>query len=343
MSVPTDGSSPSSPRRRSCLPIEQERGHLCARRSIGHVTLESVVSNATVSHGTRHPRLSGDNRYLVFTSCASNPPTADSSRRSTGPPAGSADRHDHISVSHPRRHASRRGKRHADISDDGGTIVFQSTATDLVDIEDRNGPESDVYAFDVRSHSITRVSVDANGAQQTGSSFAPVVSGDGRYVVFVSSAPLEGVFNRRRSGRKAEGVRHVYLRSLNSGLIRRISRAPAADNADSRFHAAVSGDGRLVALVSEPRTWCRATGTVLPTSICTTSTPDRPRSSADAQREAAPPAQAAIRRSRPTVDSWRSSRMLRISRARVGVRPPAHLNLVADVYLFDTLNTPSLE
>ena len=97
------------------------------------------------------------------------------------------------------------------------------------------------------------MSVDANGAQPTaGSSFAPIVSGDGRYVVFVSSAPLDGVFNRRRSGREADGVRHVYLRSLKSGFIQRISRAPGADEADGpSFHPAVSGDGRLVAFVSE--------------------------------------------------------------------------------------------
>ena len=223
-------------------------------RSTGHVTLESVVTSGTVGDGTDHPRLSGDGRYVVFTSCAhdlADQPTAAAvphvllrdrragtttlvSRTLTGTPANGVS-------------------GHADISDDGGTVVFQSAATDLVDEEDRNGPGSDVYAFDVRSHRIERVSVDANGAQQAaGSSFAPTVSGDGRNVVFVSSAPLDGMFNRRRSGREAGGVRHVYHRNLNSGFIRRISHAPAAGAADgSSFQPAVSGDGRLVAFVSQ--------------------------------------------------------------------------------------------
>ncbi len=223
-------------------------------RSTGRVTLESVVTNPTVGHGTKHPRLSGDGRYLVFTSSARNPagqPMAD-----VDPQVLLRDRRAGRTTLVSRSLAGTPANApsgHADISDDGGTIVFQSAATDLVDGEDRNGPGSDVYAFDVRSHSIERVSVDANGAQQTsGSSFAPIVSGDGRCVVFVSSAPLDGVFNRRRSDRKAESVRHVYLRNLNSGFIRRISHAPAADDVDGQsFHPAVSGDGRLVAFTSQ--------------------------------------------------------------------------------------------
>ena len=223
-------------------------------RSTGNVTLESVVTTATVGHGTKHPRLSGDGRYLVFTSSAHNPagqPVAD-----IGPQVLLRDRWAGTTTLVSRSLAGTPANApsgHADISDDGGTIVFQSAATDLVDGEDRNGAASDVYAFDVRSHSTERVSVDANGAQQTsGSSFAPIVSGNGRYVVFVSSAPLGGVLNRRRPGRKAEGVRHVYLRNLNSGFIRRISHAPAADEADGpSFDPAVSEDGRLVAFVSQ--------------------------------------------------------------------------------------------
>jgi len=53
--------------------------------------------------------------------------------------------------------------------------------------------DRDVYRFDVASGMISRVSVDANGRQpSTGSSFAPAVSADGRYVAFSSNAPLDG-------------------------------------------------------------------------------------------------------------------------------------------------------
>ena len=223
-------------------------------RSTGHVTLESAVSEAIVGDGTRHPRLSGDGRYLVFTSGvldSANLPVA-----VVAPQVFLRDRRTGTTTLVSRSLAGTPANApsgHADISDDGGTIVFESSSTDLVDGEDRNGLRTDVYAFDARSHRIERVSVDANGAQQTaGSSFAPIVSGDGRSVVFVSSAPLDGGVHGRHLGLSAEGVRHVYLRNPHSGVIRRISRAPATDDADGpSFHPAVSGNGRLVAFVSQ--------------------------------------------------------------------------------------------
>ncbi len=223
-------------------------------RSTGHVTLESVVTSGTVGDGTDHPRLSGDGRYVVFTSCAHD--LADQPTAAAVPQVLLRDRRAGTTtlVSRTLTGTPANGvSGHADISDDGRTVVFQSAATDLVDEEDRNGRASDVYTFDVGSHSIERVSVDANGVQQTaGSSFAPTVSGDGRNLVFVSSAPLDGVFNRQRSGREAKGVYHVYLRNLNSSFIRRISLASAADDADGpSFHPSVSGDGRLVAFASQ--------------------------------------------------------------------------------------------
>jgi Tol biopolymer transport system component len=223
-------------------------------RATGHVTLESAVTTATVGDGTRHPRLSGDGRYLVFTSC--DPNIAGQPMAAVVPQVLLRDRHAGTTTLVSRTLAGTPANGvsgHPDISDDGATIVFHSAATDLVEDEDRNRSESDVYVFEVRSHGIARVSVNANGTQPAaGSSFAPIVSGDGRYAVFVSSAPLDGVFNRRRSGREADGVRHVYLRSLQSGFIQRISRPPGADEADGpSFHPAVSGDGRLVAFASE--------------------------------------------------------------------------------------------
>ena len=309
-------------------------------RSTRNVTLESVVTDTTVGHGTRHPRLSGDGRYLVFTSSAHT--LADQPMAAVAPqvvlrdrPAGTTTLVSRTLAGAPANAAS----GHADISDDGDTIVFQSSATDLVDGEDRNGPGWDVFAFDVRSHRIARVSVDGNGAQQTtGSSFAPTVSGDGRYVVFVSSVPLDGQSNRRRSGRKAEGVLHVYLRNLHSGLIRRISRAPAADGADGpSFHPAVSGDGRLVAFVSQatnlvPRDSNRVADVFLhDVHTGQTTLVSRSARGGSATGPSRHPALSADGRFVAFVSE--------ASNLDCSDRCPNHvpdLNLVADVYLFDT-------
>ena len=77
------------------------------------------------------------------------------------------------------------------ISSDGSTVVFRSLATDLV-ASDGNGAK-DVFAFDVATETIERVSLDTGGGDSDGRSadaLSPFldVSGDGRYVVFDSYA-----------------------------------------------------------------------------------------------------------------------------------------------------------
>ena len=223
-------------------------------RSTGRVTLESMTPESAAGQWTRHPRLSGDGRYLVFTGLPHDLPI--DVMAAVCPQVMLRDRRAGTTILVSRTPVgtpanARSG--HPDISDDGRTIVFESVATDFGGLQDRNGLLADVYAFDVDSKTITRVSVDASGGQPAvGASFSPVVSGDGRSVVFVSSVPLDGVVNRRRSRRETDGERHVYLRHLHSGVLRRISQAPGADAADGpSFHPAVSGDGRLVAFVSQ--------------------------------------------------------------------------------------------
>ena len=106
-------------------------------RSTRNVTLESVVTDAIIGDGMRHPRLSGDGRYLVFTSCAPN--LADQPMAVVAPQVLLRDRRAGTTtlVSRTLAGAPANGvSGHPDISDDGGTIVFHSAATDLVDVED---------------------------------------------------------------------------------------------------------------------------------------------------------------------------------------------------------------
>jgi Tol biopolymer transport system component len=72
------------------------------------------------------------------------------------------------------------------VSSDGSTIVYRSRASNLVP-GDTNG-ETDVFAFDVATGVTSRVSVDSAGDQADGSSFAPVVSGDGSTIAYESYA-----------------------------------------------------------------------------------------------------------------------------------------------------------
>lgn len=73
------------------------------------------------------------------------------------------------------------------ISEDGRFIAFASTASTLV-ANDTNG-QRDVFVHDRLTSATQRVSITSAGAQTIGgSSEAPAVSGDGRFVAFTSGA-----------------------------------------------------------------------------------------------------------------------------------------------------------
>lgn len=72
------------------------------------------------------------------------------------------------------------------ISADGRFVVFTSSATNLAS-SDTNGV-SDIFVFDRQTGKILRASVATGGTEANGSSFFPAISGNGRFVAFISSA-----------------------------------------------------------------------------------------------------------------------------------------------------------
>src|SRR5690242_10023935 len=72
------------------------------------------------------------------------------------------------------------------ISKDGRYVAFYSDASNLA-AGDTNRAR-DVFVYDRQTRQTTRVSVAGDGSQANGDSFAPAISGDGRYVVFSSAA-----------------------------------------------------------------------------------------------------------------------------------------------------------
>jgi Tol biopolymer transport system component len=176
--------------------------------------------------------ISADGRFVVFTSFASNLVAGDTngvsdvfvfdrqlgvtSRVSVGAGGGQADGE------------SRDGL----ISADGRFVVFTSFASNLV-AGDTNGV-SDVFVFDRQLGVTSRVSVGAGGGQANGESGDGVISADGRFVVFVSSASnlVEGVWGFWRS---------VFVHDRHSGVTSLV--------ATQATRPAISADGRIVAFL----------------------------------------------------------------------------------------------
>jgi Tol biopolymer transport system component len=214
-------------------------------RETGQVTLESASSQGCQpGHACGTPRLSGDGRILTF-------------ETSDDAPAG-VPPHGIIVVKDRRTGAMRRigptpsgvgSIRDAAISADGRVVAFSSSAADLVPGTDANGTGEDVYSLDLASNRLQRLSVDSTGRQPSaGASFAPSISGDGRYVAFSSTAPLDGT-RPKANGRP---LVDVFLRDTRLQTTKRISARPDGGMTNgSSYGAAISEDGRFVALVSE--------------------------------------------------------------------------------------------
>ena len=108
---------------------------------------------------------------------------------------------------------------------------------------DRNGV-ADVYLRDTATNTTTRVSRSHSGRDPDGPSYGPAMSGDGRYVAFVSEAS-----NLTRDANKH--VASVYVRDVVTGVTELVSRNPSGRQANGpSLHPAVSHDGWTVAFQS---------------------------------------------------------------------------------------------
>jgi Tol biopolymer transport system component len=216
-------------------------------RTTRSVTLETLLpGERMLDAGNASPHLSGDGHFLVYETSIANASSPAVTRVIV-----LRDRWTGASRTLVRPGESAAGaSRGGTISADGRTVVFASSSTDLVDGPDANGSGDDVYRFDVPSATFSRVSLDRAGRQSpVGASFAPSVSADGRYVAFSSSAPLDGVAAPSRGPRPPV---NVFVRDLTLSVTTRVSaRSDGTFPNGSSYDAAISGDGRYVAFVSE--------------------------------------------------------------------------------------------
>lgn len=154
------------------------------------------VTTTRVSESTTHGQgngvsddsyVSADGRFVTYRSTSSNLVAGDTN--------GVMDVfvHDRLTETTTRASldaAGVQGNAQSDdsaISADGRYVVFRSQASNFV-TGDTNGTSWDIFRKDLQTGAIVRVSTSSSGAQSNGGSHDPVVSADGRYVAFRSSA-----------------------------------------------------------------------------------------------------------------------------------------------------------
>lgn len=215
------------------------------------VTLESISAVGGASDGSsRAPVLSADGRYLVFESDARNLEAV---------PDGNSwadvflrdrqtQRTRRISIGAAGEAANGLSGKPT-ISADGKTIAFVSTATNLLPGRDANGSGTDVYLFRVQTGALSRGSVGSDGVQPAvGESLGASLSGDGRFVAFVSTADLDR--SKPYVGRsRARGAR-TFVRDTLSQTTECIDAALRQRHAEGfSYHPTLSADARSVAFV----------------------------------------------------------------------------------------------
>lgn len=232
--------------------LRDRRTGVTERVSVG----QGDVQGNAASYGSA---MSADGRFVVFESNATNLVLGDTN--------GSND----VFVRDRRSHRTKRvnvatsgAQANAPvplistfpaISFDGRYVVFFSYAANLVPSDTNNS--SDVFLRDLATGRTERVSVGPGGAEADGSSTFPTISGDGRYVAFVS-------FARNLVPGGTGGVSGLYVRDRVAGTTTLVARTCSAarprsrrTGASSRSTATTTCSSTIAAPAAPPRWTCR--------------------------------------------------------------------------------------
>jgi Tol biopolymer transport system component len=184
--------------------------------------------------------ISADGRFILFDSCAPSIVKDDTNE------ACDVFQHDRrrrvthrVSVDSAGAQANE-GSWQSTMSDDGRYVAFTSVATNLV-AGDTNG-QADVFVRDMATGLTTRVSVGGLGAEGSGWSEFPVLSGNGKVVAFRSSKSL--VPN--------VPLASVFVHDLAIGSTRQadVSSKGRRTDGGGGWNISISHDGRFVAFTT---------------------------------------------------------------------------------------------
>jgi len=213
-------------------------------RQTGTISRVSVSSSGSQANGPSSiSSISADGRYVAYNSDATNLVRGDTNEtkdifvyhRRTGTTT-------RVSVRSSGRQANRRSGWPA-ISADGRYVAFTSLANNLVRGDTNHA--SDVFVYDRRTGTISRVSVPSRGGQANGYSGVPSISADGRYVAYDSDASnlVRGDTNDKVD---------AFVHDRQTGRTTRVSVRSNGDQATGKaLSASISANGRYVAFYSK--------------------------------------------------------------------------------------------
>lgn len=216
-------------------------GDVFVRNRRAGTTVRVSLSSAEIQGNapSRFASISGDGRYVAFSSTAINLVGGDTNNAEDifvrDRTLGTTQR---VSVNSAEA-LGIGSSRNPFISDNGRFVAFSSSAPNLVGGD--SNTTGDVFVRDRTAGTTQRVSLSSLGAQGSGSSGDPAISADGRYVVFRSVAAnlVSGDTN---------AAADIFLRDRQTGITSRVSlKNNGTQAAGSSSAPSVSGTGRFVA------------------------------------------------------------------------------------------------
>lgn len=202
--------------------------------------------NATDGEG-KHPSMSADGRYVVYDSGNDTAFYANANLVVDGTTQVFLRDMQNLgnSVMLSKTAAGLEGNSEssqAHISDDGKFVVFESAASNLFANDTNN--KRDILLKDLASEDISVVSKSQSGVLSNGVSYNPMLSANGRYVVFESYATnlIDGVSLQNDSKTQ------LYRKDLQTGEVQLVSvkEDNQTINASNSFKPVISADGRYV-------------------------------------------------------------------------------------------------
>lgn len=218
-------------------------------RTLATTTRVSVATGGAEGNNySLHPAISGDGRYIAYSSVASNLVSGDTNAVSD------VFLHDRVLATTIRISVASAGTEgdamsvHPGMSRDGRYIGFESDATNLVALD--TNAKRDIFVHDRELQVTTRVSVASDGTQSNNNSGDSVdtqnikISLDGQYVVFKSQASnlVTGDTN---------GVIDVFVHDRQTVITKRVSVASTGDQANNvSYYPAITDSGQYISFYS---------------------------------------------------------------------------------------------
>ena len=214
----------------------------------------SSSGNQGTGGGSYYPSISGDGRYVVFSSNATNlvngKTRSDSDVFKRDRQTGLTER---ISVSFTGEEGNKES-RNPSISADGRFVVFGSSANNLI-AQDTN-QAGDIFIRNNSTGEVELISKSFSGEQANGTSNNPSTSADGQVVAFVSTAS-------NLVDEESNDLMEIFVHDRQTGVPELISVSSEGHRAnDFSQNPSISSDGYMVAfesfasnLVEKDKSW----------------------------------------------------------------------------------------